>query len=384
MGMNNNNIRSVLITGGAGFIGSRLALALLKRKYKVRILDNLNPQVHGLQAQIPSELAQSTEVMIGDVKNASIVRTALKDMECVVHLAAETGPAQSMYEIERYISTNVQGTATLLQEILQFRKQVRRIVIASSRAIYGEGKYLCSKCGIIVPSVRSLDQLASAVWEPVCGTCGNIITLQATTEDTPPAPTSVYAVSKLSQEQMGLVFGHAYRIPIIALRYQNVYGAGQSLRNPYIGILAIFCARILEKLPIHIYEDGQMLRDFVNINDVVSATILAIESEPTISGAYNVGYGRPYTILDVAKKLIEISGSSVPINVTGEYRVGDIRHNYSDLKKIKQALGYEPCVTLEAGLHELFEWARNEPKIANLLENATKELTRAGLFQKGI
>lgn len=374
--------KNVLISGGAGFIGSKLAYLLVEKNYHVRILDNLSPQVHGFNAKAPLRLADAAEVIVADITDAVAVRAALADIDIVVHLAAETGPAQSLYEIERYTRANMQGTAVLLQEMISFRKEIQKLLIASSRAVYGEGKYRCSKCGTIAPKDRQLEHLLKGQWDHLCPICNDPLECMPTDEWTLPAPTSIYAVSKLAQEQMGLVFGHAYNIPTIALRYQNVYGAGQSLRNPYIGILAIFCARAISGLPIDIYEDGGMIRDFVHVDDAVQATILAIENSIEIDGVYNVGSGNKYTILEVAKKLVQIIDLNVKIQVTGEYRTGDIRHNYADLGRIKQNLGYVPRVDLDSGLRELFSWASQNPGISNLLESATSELKQFGLFSK--
>jgi len=374
--------KNVLITGGAGFIGSKLAYLLVEKKYHVRILDNLSPQVHGLNAQAPLRLAEVAEVIVADITDAVAVRRALADIDIVVHMAAETGPAQSLYEIERYTKVNVQGTAVLLQEMLSFRKHIQKLIIASSRAVYGEGKYCCNKCGTIAPEARHKEELLKGEWDHRCPICNCPLVSIPTDEWTLPAPSSIYAVSKLAQEQMGLVFGQAYNIPTIALRYQNVYGAGQSLRNPYIGILAIFCARAISRLPIGVYEDGGMIRDFVHVGDAVQATMLAIENPREINGVYNVGSGKKYTVLEVAQKLVQVIGLDVQIQVTGEYRTGDIRHNYADLGKIKKHLGYEPRIDLDFGLRELFSWASQNPGIVNLLESATNELKQFGLFSK--
>jgi dTDP-L-rhamnose 4-epimerase len=372
----------ILITGGAGFIGRRLVKVLSQKGYKTRILDNLSPQVHGPNAKMPADLIELADARVDDVTDSRAVRSALNSVDVVVHLAAETGPAQSLYEIEKYMKANVEGMAVLLQEMLFVRKRIKKIVVASSRAIYGEGSYHCVKCGRIASVSRDESRLSRGEWEPFCPQCGAIVQPLPTDEQTLPSPTSIYAVGKLAQEQMGLVFGNAYGIPAIALRYQNVYGPGQSLRNPYIGILSIFCARAMKSLPIGIYEDGKMIRDFVHVDDVVSATVLAIENEGNLRGVFNVGCGYPSTIFEVARKLVQTGKFSSAISVTGEYRVGDVRHNYADLTKIEKMLGYKPQVDLDTGLRELILWAQHEPESANLLESATTELANAGLFRK--
>lgn len=372
-----------LITGGAGFIGSRLARRLLKDGYSLRILDSLNPQVHGAGTTVPDWMARDSDVRVADISDREAVRSALEGVEAVVHLAAETGPAQSMYEIERYTQANVQGTATLLQEMLPRRTEIRRLVVASSRAVYGEGKYHCAVHGTVYPEPRLDEHLSAGRWEPVCPVCGEDMEAVPTDEDSLPKPTSLYAVTKLAQEQMCLVWGRAYGVATRALRYQNVYGPGQSLTNPYIGVLAIFAARIKSGSPLQVYEDGRESRDFVHVEDVVRATALALsEGDAAEAAVYNVGSGQAASLYDVAVTLAEEMGREVSVEVTGRYRVGDIRHCYADLRRAVAVLGYTPQVSLRAGLRGLAEWTWAQESFSDELDQATRELAKAGLYRE--
>lgn len=371
----------VLVTGGLGFIGTRLVRKLVSAGHSVRILDLLVPQVHGPAPTVPRWLRTECDVRVADVCDREAVHAVLEDVDAVAHLAAETGPAQSMYEIERYTRANVQGTAVLLEGILARRGQIRRLVVASSRAIYGEGHYVCETCGDCNPEARGDAQLRSGQWEPLCPGCGRELDPVATDEDSRQKPTSIYAVSKLAQEQMCLAFGRAYDVPAVALRYQNVYGGGQSLSNPYVGVLAIFTARVRSGRPLALYEDGRILRDFVHVDDVAEATRLALVRPLEGSYALNVGSGRPHTIHDVARTLCRTLGMTVPIEITGQYRVGDIRHCWADLSRARAVLGFEPRTSLADGLRELCEAAENAP-MASWLERATSELKSAGLFRE--
>lgn len=275
----------------------------------------------------------------------------------------------------------MQATANMLQKILTNKTKIQKMVVASSRAIYGEGKYICSKCGIVYPDTRSNERLQKGFWESICPNCGSQINVVSTDEKTLPKPTTIYAATKLMQEQMCTIFGNTYDIPTIALRYQNVYGEGQSLKNPYTGVLSMFCSRIKNGKPILVYEDGDELRDFVHVNDVVRATILSLESSLQGAHIFNVGSGKPVSILEAASLLYKTAGKEPNIKITGTYRVGDIRHCYADLTQVRAKLGFEPNITLENGLKKLLLWTDSQPFTEDALMQATKELEDIGLYR---
>lgn len=355
-------MKNVLITGGAGFIGSRLARALYDNGYDIRVLDNFSPQVHALDA-LQSSLCGKIELVKADVRDRDAMRLALAGMDTVVHLAAETGTGQSMYEIERYFSVNVQGTATLL-DLLQndsCGETVRTVVVASSRAIYGEGAYHCSKHGTVYPDQRERVQMAAGHFEPFCPQCGAQVSLLPTTERAPFKPMSVYGLTKQVQEQAVLMFARTRGINAFALRYQNVYGPGQSLKNPYTGILAVFSNLARQDQPIEIYEDGEESRDFVYIDDVVEATVRCVNYSGQFVGALNIGSGQATNVMSVAQEIKQYFDSKSSIEVTGAFRVGDIRHNIADVSLARNVLGFVPEVSFKQGLANFLGWASGEP-----------------------
>ncbi|MDG7041731.1 MAG: SDR family NAD(P)-dependent oxidoreductase [Nitrososphaerota archaeon] len=373
---------NVLITGGVGFIGSHLAERLCEIGYKVRIIDNLSPQVHGQDAKLPDYLKDKVEFIKGDVRSRVAVKRALSHADAVIHLAAETGVGQSMYEIARYVNTNIEGTAILLECVIETSNKVNKIILASSRAVYGEGKYKCVTCGITCVESRSEDRLRTKQWQMRCAKCGRIVEPLPTDEDTILRPTSIYAITKQAQEQMFSVIAKAHKIPYAILRYFNVYGQRQSLSNPYTGILSIFSSRVVNGKPPLVYEDGLESRDFVHVSDVVKATILALEKNEANYEVLNVGSGRKATILEVANLLVNKFGSSLKPIVAGKYREGDIRHCYADLTKIKSKLGYEPSKSLEEGISEFVEWVKQERNILDLSDKASKELSSRKLLRE--
>ena len=341
-------MENILISGGAGFIGSNLALKLVSLGHNVRVLDNLSPQIHTNSKEY-SQLYQSIKGKVtfinGDVRNRKDWQNAIANSTVIVHLAAETGTGQSMYQIEKYVQVNCGGTAIMLDVLANEKHTVKKVVVASSRAIYGEGKYHCELHSVVYPNEREDAQMSNGQFEPLCSICKQPLSMLATDEDSKIHPSSIYGITKNDQEQMTLVACKSLGISAIALRYQNVYGPGQSLSNPYTGILSIFSTRILNNNPINIFEDGKESRDFVFIDDVVNATVLAIQDNKLKSCSLNVGSGVSTTVQTVADSLKKLYQSDVDINVSGNYRLGDIRHNKADISKIKKLLGFSPKVS---------------------------------------
>ncbi|HDH09993.1 MAG TPA: SDR family NAD(P)-dependent oxidoreductase [Chloroflexi bacterium] len=370
----------VLITGGAGFIGSHLADALLQEGYEVRVYDSLVPQVHGQGRALPSYLSDGVEFVAGDVRDREGLERALREVRIVFHLAAAVGVAQSMYEIQRYTEVNVLGTAVLLDILAEGKHQVEKLIVASSMSIYGEGKYECPQCGVVYPRMRSLEKLRSRVWEMECPHCGRTLSPLPTDEDKPLHPASVYAISKRDQEEMCLCVGRAYGIPTVALRYFNVYGPRQALSNPYTGVAAIFSARLLNGNPPLIFEDGLQSRDFVHVSDVVRASLLAMKSEEANYEAFNVGTGRPLRVIDMAHALCRKLRPDIEPVIVNRFREGDIRHCYADISKIRARLGFEPRVRFEEGIEDLIGWIE-EQTAADRVELAKEELARRGLLR---
>ncbi|MBK9215046.1 MAG: NAD-dependent epimerase/dehydratase family protein [Chloracidobacterium sp.] len=372
-------VSNILVTGGAGFIGSHLVDALVTRGHRVRILDSLVEQVHG--ASVPPHLNTQAEFIQGDVCVAAAVAKALDGIDVVYHQAAEVGVGQSMYEIVRYVKANDLGTAVMLEEMIKRRGQFKKLIVASSMSIYGEGAYRCEKCNVEVnPFLRPADQLAAHDWEFKCGECSSLLMTIGTPETKPLFPTSVYAVSKQDQEQYCLAVGRAYGIPTVAFRYFNVYGTRQALSNPYTGVCAIFSSRLLNDQSPAIFEDGEQSRDFVHVSDIVQANMLALETDRGDFEAMNVGTGRATTVKQIAEVLAKGLGKDIQPNIVGKYREGDIRHCVADIAKIRQLLGYEPKITLESGLSELLGWLATQDA-DDRVETATAELAHKGLVK---
>jgi dTDP-L-rhamnose 4-epimerase len=369
----------VLVTGGAGFIGSHVAPALLRAGFDVRVLDNLSPQIHGA---IPDGVhwlkRRDIDFVRGSITSLADVRKALTNVDAVVHLAAETGTGQSMYEIARYSEVNIQGTATLLNAVITTKDHaVRRIVLASSRSIYGEGAYVCTACSPdrrAYPESRLVEALAKHQWEPVCARCGSELTPVPTREDDPIRSASIYAATKSVQEDLVRISCSSSGIGYAILRLQNVYGEGQSLNNPYTGILSIFSTRIRHGLHLPIFEDGNESRDFVHVEDVANVFAAAVSSDIPLNRAINVGGGAKISVLDAAQELSRAFGVTPNCVVTGQYRVGDIRHNYADTDLLKNALGYTPEVDIQRGLERFVAWVREQPLPKDRLERAHAEL----------
>jgi dTDP-L-rhamnose 4-epimerase len=362
---------NVLVTGGAGFIGSHLVDALIERRYRVRVLDLLVPQVHAAGA--PLYVNPDAELMHGDVCDSELLARALEDIDVVYHEAAEVGVGQSMYEIHRYVRANDLGTAALLDALVLRRDRIRKLIVASSMSIYGEGAYTCGACGPAFPQLRPAGQLLARDWEARCPRCNEPVSPAATAEDKPLFPTSVYAITKQDQEQFCLVVGRAYNIPTVALRYFNVYGPRQALSNPYTGVCAIFSSRLLNGQSPVVFEDGGQTRDFVHVSDIVQANLLALETAAADYRAVNVGTGVPTSINHIAGLLAEGLGKEIQPDIVGKYREGDIRHCVADISRARALLGYEPKVRLDDGIPELLEWVRRQ-EASDRVAEATAEL----------
>lgn len=368
----------VLVTGGAGFIGSHLVDALVERGERVRILDALVPQVH--EAGVPAYLNPEAELVQADLADADAVGKVLDGIDVVFHQAAEVGVGQSMYEIGRYVRANDLGTAILLEEIAKRRERIRKLVVASSMSIYGEGAYRCETCGPATPQLRSAEQLLARRWEVLCPSCGGELEPIPTNEEKPLFPASIYAITKQDQEQFSLVFGRAYGIPTVALRYFNVYGTRQALSNPYTGVCAIFSSRLLNDQRPVIFEDGQQSRDFTNVSDIVQANLRALDTSHADYHAVNVGTGAATSVLEVGLLLARGLDKAISPEVVGKYREGDIRHCVADITRARALLGYEPTVALEDGIPELLEWVRQQVA-TDRMEQATSELAARHLVR---
>jgi dTDP-L-rhamnose 4-epimerase len=372
---------NILITGGAGFIGSHLAKALSAQGHRITLFDTLSEQVHGPNAHFPPELREVAKCVLGDIGDRETLAREIEDQEVILHLAAETGTGQSMYAVQRYASVNLQGTATLLDIIVNSRpKRLRKLVVASSRAIYGEGKYRCEAHGIVYPKSRSVQSMSDGRFEPECPACGQPVQALPTSEDAPCMPSSFYGLTKQVQEQMVLMFGLTLGLDAIALRYQNVYGPGQSLSNPYTGLLAVFSNLVRQGKPLNIFEDGQETRDFVYIDDVVDATAACLLPEVRGIHALNVGSGIRTTVLEVASAIKSYFKSDVPVHISGSFRVGDIRHNAADISRLHALTAFQPKWRFMDGLIEFLKWTEAHRVKDAGFERSLAELQERGLF----
>ena len=376
------SIRDVLVTGGAGYIGSHLVDALVAREYRVTVLDNLEPQVHR-SGTWPSYANPKVKYVKGDVRDRSVFEPLVLASQAVVHFGAAVSIGQSMYQVDRYVDVNTRGTALLLDILINTKHKVEKVLVASSIGVYGEGAYTCATHGAVAPTIRPEQQLASRDWEQHCPQCGTHVTSIPTPEDKALYRDNIYSMTKYHQEEMVLLIGKTYGIPSVAPRFFNVYGPRQSLSNPYAGVAAIWLSRLLNgKQPV-VFEDGGQLRDFVSIHDVVDCLILMLEKPGADYLPVNVGSGQTVTILEIANMLRRLLGSSIEPQITQSGRKFDIRHNTADIARARETLGFAPRVTLDQGFSELIEWARTTPDVAvDFFDKALQELQDKGLLVK--
>jgi dTDP-L-rhamnose 4-epimerase len=376
-------MQKVLITGGAGFIGSNVAKELLKEGCELTILDNFLPQIHGNKNNLSEELEGRVRLIIGDVADKTVLYEALQGQDAVIHYAAETGTGQSMYAVSHYTNVNIQSTANLCDYIINEEHQIKSLIVASSRSIYGEGKYNSPEHGIVFPNSRTFNNVKES-FEVCCPKSGKYnLVVEATDESSKIHPSSFYGITKQVQEQMIILAAQLKNINGFALRYQNVYGSGQSLKNPYTGILSIFTRLALNNEEINIFEDGLESRDFVHIEDVVAATISCLKFEKKGQHILNVGSGIPTNVLEVAQEIVSYLKSESKIKISGAFREGDIRHNYADLNRINEVIGFSPVWSFKKGLHSFIDWAllQNDiPKDTSDYKNSLIELEEKGLL----
>ncbi|GAC1330077.1 MAG: SDR family NAD(P)-dependent oxidoreductase [Chloroflexota bacterium] len=373
----------VLITGGAGFVGSHLADVLAEAGHEVVVFDNLEPQVHGEGTTRPAYLDPRHRLVIGDVRDASALGAMVREADVVFHLAAMVGVGQSMYQVRRYTDVNAMGMATLLDVLVAERgaRRTRKLVVASSMSIYGEGAYACPEHRSVAPKLRSADQLARGDWDVHCPICGAVLEPLPTPEDKPLYPTSIYAINKRDHEEMALAFGNAYDLPAVALRFFNIYGSRQALTNPYTGVAAIFSGRMLVGHKPAIYEDGNQRRDFVHVSDIVQACQLAMDNPAANGEVFNVGTGEPVSVLEVAQGLARHLGWNGGVDVLQKFRAGDIRHCYADISHIREKLGYAPAFRFEQGVKELVEWVASQQATERHATDAGHHLAAFGLVR---
>jgi dTDP-L-rhamnose 4-epimerase len=376
--------KRVLITGGAGFIGANLTLKLLGKGYHVTVLDNLLPQIHGTPetSYLYNLIKDKVHFIQGDVRNKDSWKKAIRNIDIIVHLAAETGTGQSMYAIKQYMDVNVGGTGIMLDTLANRKNTVKKVVVASSRAIYGEGKYWSVERDMAVyPDARLEADMSKGDFEPHCPISGGRVELMATDERSKIHPNSIYGLTKYNQEQSVMIACNALGVDAVAFRYQNVYGPGQSLKNPYTGILSIFSTAILNGNGINIFEDGQESRDFVYIDDVVNATVLGMEKKEANGKVFNVGTGQAVSVSAVAQTLLKAYKKEVPVVVTGQFRMGDIRHNYADISLIKESLGFKPKIGFDKGIKNFTDWVGQQEVATDQYEHSLSEMKKKGLLK---
>jgi len=366
----------ILVTGGCGFIGSFLVDRLVNDGHDVVVLDNLEKQVHPNGK--PQYINDAANYIFADILNNDVIKNIMDSVEVVFHMASAVGVSQSLYEIEKYVKTNSLGTAKLLNFLANEEHNVKKIIVSSSMTLYGEGSYECPNCGLFYPKLRDDDQMKRKEWEIRCPKCGRISKPLPTKEDKPLNPASVYAITKRDQEELTMTIGKTYGIPTVALRYFNVYGPRQSLNNPYTGVTAIFSARLKEGKSPLIFEDGRQTRDFISVHDVIESNIMVMKNSNANYNSFNVGSGKPITILEVAKSIANLLDVKVEPKVLDEFRSRDVRHCFADISKIKKTIGFEPKISFEEGLKELVEWGKEETVNVNT-DKAFEELKNKGI-----
>ena len=375
--MKNSSLEKILVTGGAGFIGSHTVDLRIDTGYNVIIVDNLEPQVHGKEQKRPDYVNKKAKFIQHDIQDKKFLTKILSEVDAVIHLAALVGVGQSMYQIDRYIDANTKATAILLDVLAKKEHNVQKLIVASSMSIYGEGSYYCEQCKTeVYPELRTQQQLKQQEWDQLCPNCNSDLKPLPTDEEKHLIATSIYAQSKRHQEEMSLLIGKTYDIPTVALRYFNVYGSRQSLSNPYTGACAIFTSRILNNKPPYIFEDGNQKRDFINVKDIAKANLLALENNNADYKAINIGTGKSISIKELAETLIQLYNKpNLQPSISNESRKGDIRHCYADITKAQKLLNFKPSITLHEGLTELEGWAKTHGWDAiDLFDKALEEL----------
>ncbi len=379
--MKSKNVEKILVTGGLGFVGSHTVDLLVNTGYEVTVIDNLEKQVHGEKQKIPNYHNKNVNYVCEDILSKNLLKKYIQETDAVIHLAAMVGVGQSMYQIERYVDVNTRATSKLLDLIVNTNNSIKKIVVASSMSIYGEGLYNCEKCSInLYPTLRKKSDLNKGSWGHLCSNCNSSLSPIPTTEDKPLLPTSIYAMTKRHQEEMCLLIGKTYNIPTVALRYFNIYGSRQALSNPYTGCVAIFTSRILNNNSPYIFEDGNQTRDFIHVSDLAQANVKALEKSNANYNVINVGTGNPIKIKELSDLLIKLYHKNIKTHISNEYRNGDIRHCYADITKAKKLLDFDPKVKLETGLSELDSWVEDNKSTArDLFESSLQELKSRNL-----
>lgn len=370
----------VLVTGGAGFIGVHTCKKLLEKGYDVVVYDNLSVQIHGENADIHKDIKDKVTFIKGDIRDRDKLKGCVGKADKIIHLVAETGVGQSMYEVQRYTDVTIQGTSILWDILANEKNHVNKFVLSSSRAVYGEGKYECNDCGVVYPNQRKEEELNKKYFDINCSICNKKLKLVPTDEESILKPTSIYAICKKTQEEISMIMGKAIGVPVSIVRYQNVYGPGQSLNNPYTGILSIFTSRLRNNKTIQVYEDGLESRDFVHVEDVVNGTVLALESAKSNYEIFNIANGESTSVLQIAEILTKHINPELKPEIIGKYRIGDIRHCYADITKAKNVLNYKPKFDVETGIKDFLSWAEKQVSI-DKSEIAENELKEKGLFK---